>query len=152
MAAVRGGLGADGAEEHAGGIASVPFSGYYCATKHALEAYGEALRLELEPFQIRVATIAPGTVNTWAGDKAMQPDQPIAEYGLVRKKTTHKYVRAIHRGMPPERVAETILRMIRSRKLKPRYTVGAQSAAVSAMKSWLPAQVFEAGVKSTLAG
>jgi len=134
----------------AGGVASVPFSGYYCATKHALEAYGEALRLELEPFHIRVATVAPGTVSTWAGDKAMQPDQPIAEYELVRKKTSDRYVRAIHRGMPPERVAEAILRIIRSPKPKPRYTVGAQSAAVSAMKSWLPAQLFEAGVKSTM--
>jgi NAD(P)-dependent dehydrogenase (short-subunit alcohol dehydrogenase family) len=136
----------------AGGVASVPFSGYYCATKHALEAYGEALRLELEPFHIRVATVAPGTVSTRAGDKAMQPDQPIAEYEPVRRKMSDKYVRAIRKGMPPERVAKTILRIIRSPKPKPRYTVGAQSAAVSAMKSWLPAQVFEAGVRSTMMG
>ncbi|MGZ9130724.1 MAG: SDR family NAD(P)-dependent oxidoreductase, partial [Candidatus Binatia bacterium] len=134
----------------AGGIASVPFSGYYCATKHALEAYGEALRLELEPFQIRVATVAPGTVRTQAGDKAMQPDQPIAAYERVRQKTADRYVRAIHQGMSPERVAEIILRIIRSRRPRPRYTVGAQSAAVSAMKSWLPAQVFEAGIKQTI--
>jgi NAD(P)-dependent dehydrogenase (short-subunit alcohol dehydrogenase family) len=134
----------------AGGVASVPFSAYYCSTKHALEAYSQALRLELEPFHIRVATVAPGTVSTQAGDKAMQPDQPISAYGPVRKKTTDKYIRAIHRGMRPERVAETILRMIRARKLKPRYTVGTQSAAVSAMKSWLPAQVFEAGVRRTI--
>jgi NAD(P)-dependent dehydrogenase (short-subunit alcohol dehydrogenase family) len=134
----------------AGGVASVPFSGYYCATKHALEAYGEALRLELEPFSIRVAIVAPGTVSTLAGDKAMQPDRPIAEYEPLRKKTTDKYVRAIHQGMPPERVAATIARIIRSSKPKPRYTVGAQSGAVAAMKSWLPARVFEAGVKSTM--
>jgi len=133
----------------AGGVASVPFSAYYCATKHAVEAYGEVLRLELEPFHIRVAIVAPGTVATWAGDKAIQPDKPIAEYEPVRRKTTDKYVRAIHRGMPPERVAEAILRIIRSPNPKPRYTVGSQSAAVSAMKSWLPAKVFEAGVKST---
>lgn len=134
----------------AGGVATLPFSGYYCATKHALEAYGEALRLEVEPFHIRVSTVAPGTVNTRAGDKALQPDHPIAEYEPVRKKTTDKYVRAIRNGMAPERVAETILRIIRSPKPKPRYTVGAQSAAVSVMKSWLPAQMFEAGVKSTM--
>jgi short-subunit dehydrogenase len=136
----------------AGGIASVPFSSYYCATKHALEAYSEALRLELAPFHIRVATVAPGTVSTLAGDKAMQPDRPIAEYEPVRKKMADKYVQAIHKGMPPERVAKTILRIIRSRNPKPRYTVGTQSAAVSAMKSWLPAQLFEAGVKSTMGG
>jgi NAD(P)-dependent dehydrogenase (short-subunit alcohol dehydrogenase family) len=134
----------------AGGIASVPFSAYYCATKHALEAYSEALRLELERFQVRVVTVAPGTVSTLAGDKAMQPDRPIADYEGVRQATAAKYVRAIRRGMSPERVARTILRIIRSRNPKPRYTVGAQSAAVSAMRSWLPAQVFEAGLKRTL--
>jgi short-subunit dehydrogenase len=128
------------------------FAGYYCATKHALEAYSEARRLELKPFHIQVATVAPGTVSTWACDKAMQPDQPIAEYEPSRKKTADKYVQAIRQGMPPERVAETILRIIRARRPRPRYTVGAQSAAVSAMKSWLPAQVFEAGVKRTMGG
>lgn len=133
----------------AGGVASVPYSGYYCATKHALEAYGEALRLELEQFNIRVAIVAPGTVSTAAGDKAMRPDLPLGDYEPIRQKTTEKYVRAIHKGMNPDRVAESILKIIRSPKPKPRYTVGAQSAAVSAMKSWLPAGLFEAGVKRT---
>jgi short-subunit dehydrogenase len=136
----------------AGGIATVPFSGYYCATKHALEAYSEALRLELEPFHIQVATVAPGTVSTAAGDKAMQPDQPFAEYAVLRKKTTAKYVQAIRKGMSPERAAETIVRILRSRNPKPRYTVGVQSAAVSAMKGWLPARLFEAGVKNSVEG
>lgn len=48
----------------AGGVASVPFSGYYCATKHALEAYSEALRLELEPFHIRVAINWGGLISS----------------------------------------------------------------------------------------
>lgn len=135
----------------AGGIASIPFAGYYCATKHALEAYSEALRVELEPFHIRVAIVAPSTVSTQAGDKAMQPDRPIAEYEPMCKRTTDKYVQAIRAGMPAERVAKTILRIVRSSKPKPRYTVGTQSAAVSAMKSLLPARVFEAGVKRTTA-
>ena len=131
----------------AGGIASLPFSGYYCATKHALEAYSEALRLEVEPFHIRVSTVAPGTVSTEAGDKALRPDQPIAYYEPARSKNTDKYVRAIHNGMAPERVAETILQILRSKNPKSRYTVGTQSAIVSAMKGWLPARVFESGVR-----
>lgn len=131
----------------AGGIASLPYSSYYCATKHALEAYSEALRLELEPFHIRVSTVAPGTVSTDAGDKAMLPDRPISAYEPVRTKTAARFVKAIHNGMAPERVAETILQIVRSENPRPRYTVGVQSAMASAMKSWLPARLFEAGIR-----
>ncbi len=59
----------------------------------------------------------------------------------------NKYVRAIRNGMPPERVAETILQIIRSNDPKPRYTVGTQSAVVSVMKGLLPTRLFEAGVR-----
>lgn len=127
----------------AGGIASMPFGSYYCATKHAIEAYGEALRMELQEFQIHVAIVAPGTVSTLAGDKAMVPDRPIEEYQPARDKTTDDYVQGIHKGMDPDRVAKAILRICRSRKPKPRYRVGIQSGLASAMKSWLPSRVFE---------
>lgn len=134
----------------AGGVASVPFASYYCATKHALEAYGEALRIELERFHIKVAIVAPGTVSTPAGDKAIQPDRPHAAYAVHREKTAEDYVQAIRDGMNPDRVAETILRIVRSPSPNPRYAVGTQSVAVSAMKSWLPARMFEAGVRRTM--
>jgi NAD(P)-dependent dehydrogenase (short-subunit alcohol dehydrogenase family) len=69
----------------AGGVVSVPYAGYYCATKHALEAYVESLRLEVEEFGIQAALIAPGTVSTPAGDKAIQPDHPLAAYSPKRR-------------------------------------------------------------------
>jgi NADP-dependent 3-hydroxy acid dehydrogenase YdfG len=40
-----------------------PNSGVYCATKHAVWAISEAIRLEL-PDKVRVTTISPGSVNT----------------------------------------------------------------------------------------
>jgi short-subunit dehydrogenase len=39
-----------------------PVSGIYSATKHAVEAISDALRLELRPFGIRVITIRPGVI------------------------------------------------------------------------------------------
>ncbi|HEY6901281.1 MAG TPA: SDR family NAD(P)-dependent oxidoreductase [Puia sp.] len=39
-------------------------AGAYCATKHALEAIAEALKEELAPFGIKVATINPGPFKT----------------------------------------------------------------------------------------
>lgn len=131
----------------AGGIASVPFAAYYCATKHALEAYSESLRLELDRLGIHVVIVAPGTVSTNAGEKAMKPDRPLAEYQKIRHKTTEAYIQAIHQGMSPDEVATVIMQILRTSSPGPRHQVGLQSAAVTAMKSWLPARLFEAGAK-----
>jgi NAD(P)-dependent dehydrogenase (short-subunit alcohol dehydrogenase family) len=47
-----------------GGLVSVPFQAMYCATKFAVEAYTEALRMEVRPFGIRVAMVEPGDFAT----------------------------------------------------------------------------------------
>lgn len=47
-----------------GGLVSVPFQALYCASKFAVEAYSEALRMEVKPFGLRVAMIEPGDFAT----------------------------------------------------------------------------------------
>jgi NAD(P)-dependent dehydrogenase (short-subunit alcohol dehydrogenase family) len=47
-----------------------PMSGVYAATKHALEAVTDALRLEVAPFGIKVVAIRPGFVATEFNDAA----------------------------------------------------------------------------------
>jgi NAD(P)-dependent dehydrogenase (short-subunit alcohol dehydrogenase family) len=46
------------------GIVGVPFQGFYCASKFALEAYTEALRMEVKPFGIHVSLVEPGDFAT----------------------------------------------------------------------------------------
>lgn len=46
------------------GHVPLPFQGFYSASKFAIEAYSEALRMELRPFGIRVAMIEPGDFAT----------------------------------------------------------------------------------------
>ena len=46
------------------GHVPLPFQGFYSATKFALEAYSEALRMELRPFGIAVSMIEPGDFAT----------------------------------------------------------------------------------------
>lgn len=46
------------------GRRSMPLVGHYAATKHALEALSEALRIEVAEFGIDVALIEPGAVKT----------------------------------------------------------------------------------------
>ena len=130
-----------------GGIASIPYAGYYCATKHALEAYVEALRLEVEPFGIAASVVAPGPVSTPAGRKAMNPDRPNAAYAPASQQAAENFTRAIENGMDPGKVAEAVLAALRAGWPAPRILVGGSSRATSLLKRLLPARLFEAGVR-----
>ena len=46
------------------GLVAVPYQAFYCASKHAIEAYTEALRMEMRPFGIHVSMIEPGDFAT----------------------------------------------------------------------------------------
>ncbi len=52
------------------GILVTPFSGAYCATKAALHALSDALRMELAPFNINVMTVMPGAIQSEFGNSA----------------------------------------------------------------------------------
>ncbi len=52
------------------GLFTTPFAGAYCASKAALHALSDALRMELAPFGIRVITVQPGGVQSAFGDNA----------------------------------------------------------------------------------
>ncbi len=64
-----------------GGLVGAASSGYYNATKFALEGLTEALAQEVEPLGIRVTAIEPGPFRTdWAGRSLKQARNPIAAY------------------------------------------------------------------------
>ena len=52
------------------GIATTPFSGAYCSSKAALHAISDALRLELDIFNIKVVTVQPGAIESHFGNAA----------------------------------------------------------------------------------
>jgi len=54
------------------GITTTPFSGAYCASKAALHAFSDALRMELSVFGIKVVTVQPGGIRTQFGASAME--------------------------------------------------------------------------------
>lgn len=54
------------------GIIPTPFSGAYASSKAALHCLSDVLRMELEPFGIRVMTVQPGAIQSGFGDAARQ--------------------------------------------------------------------------------
>jgi NAD(P)-dependent dehydrogenase (short-subunit alcohol dehydrogenase family) len=60
-----------------GGRVSSPMTGWYCASKFGLEAATDALRVEVEPFGVRVILIEPGGFGTgiWAEGQSRLPGE-----------------------------------------------------------------------------
>ncbi|WP_175716501.1 SDR family oxidoreductase [Burkholderia anthina] len=54
------------------GLITGPFTGAYCASKHAIEAVAEAMHAELAPHGIRVAVVNPGPYRTGFNDRMME--------------------------------------------------------------------------------
>ena len=77
------------------GFVGFPASGYYAATKHAVEGFSDALAAEAGPLGIRVTCIEPGPFRTdWAGRSLIQTPNAIADYaetaGARLKATAEK--------------------------------------------------------------
>lgn len=67
------------------GITVMPFGGWYCASKFALEAISDVLRLELKPFGIETVSILPGPVHTQFSTNVHIANLPPALHKPYRK-------------------------------------------------------------------
>jgi len=115
-----------------GGKLVFPGGGVYHATKHAVEALGDALRFEVRGFGIAVVLIEPGLIRTGFADAAVGAMTGVADedayrafHARVAEATQQSYKRgkaALLSGSP-EQVAAVIETAIRSPHPRPRYTV-----------------------------
>ncbi|MEA9389768.1 oxidoreductase [Acerihabitans sp. TG2] len=64
-----------------GGFITMPGISYYCGSKFALEGISDALSKELNPFNIAVTAVAPGSFRTdWAGRSMVRTPRKIPDY------------------------------------------------------------------------
>jgi short-subunit dehydrogenase len=125
------------------GVTSIPFMGFYSASKFALEGYSEALRMELEPFNIHVSLTEAGFLKTPMMDKRQVSAARLAEYDPWRNRAFSAIRNQEERGPGPQLAAETILRIISSKTPRLHYLVGPQAKFVSGAKWFLPEGAYE---------
>jgi NAD(P)-dependent dehydrogenase (short-subunit alcohol dehydrogenase family) len=140
-----------------GGRVATPFLAPYAASKHAVEAIGDALRVELRTSNIQVALLEPGSVATPIWDKARAdadavsiPPELQAEYGNVPAAMSKALEDTERRGVSPEAVAQTIERALTARRMKARYLVGTDAKAMLVAKRLLPDHVFDRFIRRAL--
>jgi short-subunit dehydrogenase len=103
------------------GMVPLPLIGIYCATKHALEAFTEAL-IELWDTGIKVATINPGVIETNIHSVTTQKVSRLANSRFL--KAYERYLQKPTHGLPTTVVADAINDAISSSKPKYRYLLG----------------------------
>jgi len=126
-----------------GGKITIPFGGALCASKYAIEAINDALRMELHSWGIHVVLIAPAGISTPAvdalvrdGEAAIQKFTPEGRrrYEKMFMTFLQKAVAREKKGSPPEVVARAVLKALTVHKPKARYPVGADATPLT----WLP--------------
>jgi NAD(P)-dependent dehydrogenase (short-subunit alcohol dehydrogenase family) len=134
-------------------VPSSPFMSPYNGSKHALESFGDALRVELQPSGIDVVLIEPGSIATpiWeksiaaANDirKAMPPEFE-ERYGPAADKAEKLAALSGKRGIPAEKVAQVVVHALVAEKPKPRYVIGRDAKIQKALFAVLPDRARDA--------
>jgi len=132
-----------------GGLIAIPFQAFYSASKFALEGYTEALRMEVDPWNIRVILVEPGNFNTPITKNRQQAtDSARSPYRNWFYRAHEIISRDEQNGPSPQRVATLIERILKKKNPKLRYICGPLlDKSAPFCRKWLPQSWFEFFVK-----
>jgi short-subunit dehydrogenase len=135
------------------GLYTTPGTGAYNASKYATEAIGDALRMELRPWKIRVSLVEPGPIATslWA-EVLVEHDRMVANLDEEHRRLyashlagTRKLLGRIQKmAADPQKVAKAVDHALTSRRAKRRYLLDASSRAQKALFAVAPAAITDA--------
>lgn len=142
-----------------GGRSALPFLGPYAASKHALEAIADTLRVELAPWGMGVSIVEPASVRTAIWAKGAETAAAIGEgaapeaASLYAERVARFRQIALSRGpgLDPEVVAQAVEHALTASRPKARYVVGRDAH----MRAWierLPTRVRDRVLARILTG
>jgi NAD(P)-dependent dehydrogenase (short-subunit alcohol dehydrogenase family) len=129
------------------GRVAMPFFGPYAASKFALEALNDSLRVELREWGLEVIIIEPGAIATPIWEKSVSkadalvdtlPDQAKNLYGSLLSRLRHEVIRTGQKGIPAIEVAKVLHKALVSKRPKTRYLVGRDARMAAFLVKFLP--------------
>ncbi|MHC4949193.1 MAG: SDR family oxidoreductase [Planctomycetota bacterium] len=126
---------------------SYPFLGPYAASKFALEALSDALRLEVRRHGVRVSIVEPGCIETPIWDKAREragqlratlPAEAFEVYEGLETALARTIELGAARCIPADAVAERVEHALTARRPRVRYPVGADARIGTLLARVLP--------------
>ncbi|NJM05707.1 SDR family NAD(P)-dependent oxidoreductase [Candidatus Gracilibacteria bacterium] len=135
------------------GRVATPMAGWYSASKHAVEALSDALRLEMQAFNVQVIVIQPGAIKTGFDSIAVQELERTTRTAAYRPMITafsRLITNSYQRAPGPEIVAAAIVRACVANKPPARITLPSHSHLLIGLKQLLGDGLFDRLLRSQL--
>lgn len=133
------------------GVVAAPYRGAYCASKFALEALTDCMRLELAGSGIHVSLIEPGPIRSRFVESALAAARAHIDIdGSVHAPRYKAILAGLEAGgrqtfkLEPEAVAAKLVHAVESRRPRARYPVTVPAHAAAMLKRLLPTRLMDA--------
>src|SRR6266508_1148691 len=134
------------------GRLSLPLLGWYCASKHGVEAMTDALRMEVARYGVKVVLVEPGSFGTGIWGGAPYPARASTEeYAAAYRQARAATARLVHLMPPAWWVARTVHLALASPLPLARYLVGLDAIGGALADRLMPTAVSDV-VKELMAG
>lgn len=130
-----------------GGRMTFPFYGAYHASKYAVEALSDALRMEVAPFGIRVVLVEPGVIATEFESNSVATLTKYRDgksaYATLLETTEAKQLQMRPFAASVHRCSLAIAKAVSARRPCARYVVTAHARLLLFLRRWLPTPILD---------
>ncbi|MFE3194928.1 SDR family oxidoreductase [Nocardia sp. NPDC059240] len=127
----------------------MPYRSSYVATKAALRGFATAARFEESPFGVWITTMEPGQIDTGLAERRTKYIADNSPHTADFTNFMAGLDAAMSKGIPPAKVAETIVAAVDSARPQPLYAVGSNAPLMFLIRRLLPRTVMERLIASS---